>query len=410
MSVYQVMPDLTGEEYEELKEDIAQRGVMVPIEYDEHGNVLDGHHRLKACAELGIADFPRVIRAGMSEQEKRTHARKLNMARRHLTREQKRGMIWEQLTETLEKSDRQIASGLGVSDKTVGSQRRELEGRAEIPHVDKTVDTLGREQPRKPVSLFNPTPREEHAIQNPSVLEKLASGAASSAVSAHKLVMREEKAERKNTPFSLSESDCWLLCADIRDGLPDVPDDSVDFVITDPPYPKEYIPLYESLSLLASRVLKDGGSLLCMCGQSYLNEVMLGLCTHMTYHWTLCYFTPGGQSPQLWGKRTNTFWKPIVWLTKGKYDGDMIGDVIRTPPNENDKMFHEWGQSIAGLDEIIQKFTYPGQTILDPFMGGGTTAVCAVKAGRRFIGADISNECVETVTRRISEVTRDAGS
>ena len=88
----------------------------------------------------------------------------------------------------------------------------------------------------------------------------------------------------------------------------------------------------------------------------------------------------------------------------------MIGDVIRTPPNENDKMFHEWGQSIAGFDEIIQKFTYPGQTILDPFMGGGTTAVCAIKAGRRFIGADISNECVETVTRRISEVTRDAGS
>ena len=182
-----------------------------------------------------------------------------------------------------------------------------MEGRAEIPHVDKTVDTLGREQPRKSVSLFNPTPREERAIQNPSVLEKLASGAASSAVNAHKLVMREEKAERKNTPFSLSESDCRLFCADIRDGLPDIPDDCVDFIITDPPYPKEYIPLYESLSLFASRVLKDGGSLLCMCGQSYLNEVMRALCVHMTYHWTLCYLTPGGQSPRLWNKRTNTF-------------------------------------------------------------------------------------------------------
>ena len=40
---YQVMPDLTPEEYAELKSDIASRGVMVPVEFDEAGNVLDGH-------------------------------------------------------------------------------------------------------------------------------------------------------------------------------------------------------------------------------------------------------------------------------------------------------------------------------------------------------------------------------
>ena len=88
---------------------------MVPIEYDEHGNVLDGHHRLKICVELGIKDFPTVYRPGLSEADKRIHARMLNMARRHLTQEQRRGLIREQLTETPEKSDRQIAAGLGVS-------------------------------------------------------------------------------------------------------------------------------------------------------------------------------------------------------------------------------------------------------------------------------------------------------
>lgn len=41
---YQLLPDLTEEEYEALKADIAERGVMVPIELDEQGNVLDGHH------------------------------------------------------------------------------------------------------------------------------------------------------------------------------------------------------------------------------------------------------------------------------------------------------------------------------------------------------------------------------
>ena len=123
---YQVMPDMAQDEYEALKEDIAERGVMIPIEFDENGNVLDGHHRLKICAELGIADYPKIIRAGMSETEKWTHARKLNMARRHLTREQRREMIRAQIKDTPELSDRQIARMLGVSHSTVGIIRREL--------------------------------------------------------------------------------------------------------------------------------------------------------------------------------------------------------------------------------------------------------------------------------------------
>jgi len=95
----------------------------------------------------------------MTDSEKRVHARKLNMARRHMTQEQRRELIREQLAETPEKSDRQIAAGLGVSDKTVGSQRKEMERCAEIPHVEKTVDTLGRIQPRKPVTVFTKTGR-----------------------------------------------------------------------------------------------------------------------------------------------------------------------------------------------------------------------------------------------------------
>ena len=56
--IYQVMPNLSAEEYAELKADIQLRGVMVPIEFDEKGNVLDGHHRLQICGELGITDYP----------------------------------------------------------------------------------------------------------------------------------------------------------------------------------------------------------------------------------------------------------------------------------------------------------------------------------------------------------------
>src|SRR5687768_2923035 len=57
LAKYQLFPDLAPEEYEELKADIAARGVQVPIEYDEEKNILDGHHRKRICDELGITDF-----------------------------------------------------------------------------------------------------------------------------------------------------------------------------------------------------------------------------------------------------------------------------------------------------------------------------------------------------------------
>ena len=89
---YQVMPPLTADDFDALRADIAARGVMVPVEYDDAGNVLDGHHRIRACQELGITDWPRMIRQGLTEPQKRAHARALNLARRHLTQEQRRDL------------------------------------------------------------------------------------------------------------------------------------------------------------------------------------------------------------------------------------------------------------------------------------------------------------------------------
>lgn len=152
MTAYQVLPDLSAEDFAALRADIAARGVLVPVEYDENGNILDGHHRVRACEELGLTDWPRFIRKGLSEADKRVHARQLNLARRHLSRDQKRDLIAAQLRETPEKSNRQVAEGLGVDDKTVGAVRRGLESIAEIPQCDRETKD-GRTYPaaRKPI-------------------------------------------------------------------------------------------------------------------------------------------------------------------------------------------------------------------------------------------------------------------
>lgn len=133
MVKYQLLPPLTEVEFADLKADIKARGVLVPVEYDDDGEVLDGHHRVRACAELGVTDWPRVVRTGFSEDAKRLHARQLNLARRHLDRAQKRALIAAQLKDTPEKSNRQIAEGLKVDHKTVQAVRSERQSIGEIP-------------------------------------------------------------------------------------------------------------------------------------------------------------------------------------------------------------------------------------------------------------------------------------
>ena len=51
---FQVMPPLADDDFAALKADIQANGVLIPVEVDEDGNVLDGHHRVRACNELGI--------------------------------------------------------------------------------------------------------------------------------------------------------------------------------------------------------------------------------------------------------------------------------------------------------------------------------------------------------------------
>lgn len=144
---YQVMPDLSDEEYDALKANITERGVMVPIEVDEEGNVLDGHHRKRVCEELGITDYPTIVREGLTEQEKILHAFTLNTARRQLTREQKAECITKLLQRDPTLSDRKIGKALGVSHPTVGRYRKQLEEEGKVVKVTTRTGEDGKSYP-----------------------------------------------------------------------------------------------------------------------------------------------------------------------------------------------------------------------------------------------------------------------
>lgn len=185
----------------------------------------------------------------------------------------------------------------------------------------------------------------------------------------------------------------------------EIAEESVDIIITDPPYPQEFVHLYEDLARFAARVLKPGGSCIAMIGQSYLPDIVAGMARHLRYHWTCGYITPGGQSVQLWERKVNTFWKPLLWFTKGDYAGDWVGDVCKSDANDNDKDHHHWGQSESGMADIVERFTSRGCVVLDPFLGGGTTGVVCVAKQRTFIGIEIDKEVASKAEQRIRNVS-----
>jgi N6-adenosine-specific RNA methylase IME4/ParB-like chromosome segregation protein Spo0J len=146
---YQLLPPLSAEEYASLEVSIIAHGVLVPVEYDEDGEILDGHHRVAICESLGLVDWPRFVRKGLSETDKRKLARELNVSRRHLSTAQKQAVIADQLRDTPSISSRAIAGMLGVDHKTVSSVRSRLVEGGEIPHHEEVEGRDGVKQPAR---------------------------------------------------------------------------------------------------------------------------------------------------------------------------------------------------------------------------------------------------------------------
>jgi hypothetical protein len=173
-----------------------------------------------------------------------------------------------------------------------------------------------------------------------------------------------------------------------------------DVVITDPPYPKEFLSMFSELA----EACKDVPVVAVMSGQSYIPEVMERLCEHLKYRWTMAYMTPGGQAVQQWTAKVNTSWKPVFLFGESI---EWFGDVAVSKPNDNDKRFHDWGQSESGMTDLINRLTKPGQLICDPFLGGGTTAVASIAMGRRFVGCDIDQTSVDKTKKRLEGMLCD---
>ena len=212
----------------------------------------------------------------------------------------------------------------------------------------------------------------------------------------------ERAAKPKSTRSDVAVCDVSALGERLKSG-------SVDAIITNPPYVAEKVGVYETLAGVAARLLRPGGVLVAMAGHIWLPETLDRLRagaagTDLNYQWTLAELLPWSQQI-VHSRKVVPRWKPAVIMARGRRDGERFVDLVqakRLKPGET-KQHHEWEQNIDVAEALVERFTDPGDFLVDPFCGSGTFGVAAIRAGRRWHGSDIDRAAVDTTIRRLSE-------
>lgn len=420
-----LLPDMTDEEYAALRADIDAHGLLVPITlYD--GQVLDGRHRLRACRELGIE--PRY--EDFAGDDPLTFVVATNVHRRHLSAAQRAALAVEILP-MIEEAARRRQAEAGGGRGRAGGDTRTLSAKMRTPfdRSDKAaaamtgagsryVSDAKRIAQRAPdVLAAVKTGRLDMATAKAAadlpgevradLVTRLDTTTPAARKEARAEIARASRITSRPATANVSvpAERCDIHLGSVLDAL-SLPPCSVDWVVTDPPYIAESLDAWRDLGKVASHVLRPGGALVAMSGQYHLPEVTSLLGENLDYLWTIAYLTPGGTATHVFPRKVNSSWKPVlVYGRQGeRYGGPAYGDVARSPVNGADKAHHHWGQSESGMSDLMRRFVEPGQVVLDPFLGGGTTAVVALALGARVLGFDIDPAAIEITRQRIAEV------
>ena len=254
-----------------LASSIAQVGLLHPLVVSPDHRLIAGARRLAALQSLGRTEAPVTVVTNLTDAAAWLRAeRDENTCRLDLAPSEAVaiGLELERLERQAAK-ERQAAAGpeegrgckrtgSGKFPEPVKGQARDKAGQA-VGMSGKTyakakavveAATRDPERCRQLIEEMDRTGNVDRAYKRLKTLQEQEALAAAAAA----LPPAQER-------FQLHHGDF----AEVSRALPDA---SVDVIITDPPYPKEYLPLYGQLAQVAGRLLKPGGALLVMVGQS----------------------------------------------------------------------------------------------------------------------------------------------
>jgi len=203
-----------------------------------------------------------------------------------------------------------------------------------------------------------------------------------------------------------------LHLGDCLEVMRSMPDKSVDAVITDPPYGKQCDIENKSNSRWSS---KNGFSdLWTKNEQNNWNikpsQLVFDNIFRVSKHqviWGGNYFNlPPTPCWLVWNKGQRNFSFADAELAWTSYDKAIrIFDFPRAKMKSENKQ-HPTQKPLALMRWCIEKYTHEGDTILDPFMGSGTTGVACVQTGRNFIGIEIDPTYFAIAEKRIAEAQK----
>lgn len=228
--------------------------------------------------------------------------------------------------------------------------------------------------------------------------------------------------------------------------MKEIPDNSVHLMITSPPYNvskeydedlslKEYLQLLENAFRETFRVLVNGGRACINVANlgrkpyiplsDYISKMMMNIGFNMRGEiiWNKAASASPSTAWGSWQSASNPTLRDIheyiLVFSKGDYKLEK-GKKENTISKEQ---FMEWTKSIWTMKaesarrighpapfpeelpyRLIQLYSFKNDIILDPFMGSGTTAISALKSGRKFVGYEISGEYIELAANRISHI------
>lgn len=223
----------------------------------------------------------------------------------------------------------------------------------------------------------------------------------------------------------------YIDCCDCLDGLREVPDHSVDLIVTDPPYFLSMghagsktnaqsvqlnsnrafndlaicTPFYRQLFEEFARVLKETGSF-------YFFTDWRGY----AYYFPMINAALPVRNLIVWDKKSGpgSFYsfahELIIFGTyRSKTKTGVGSNVWREAAfssgarSTDGEKVHPTQKPVALLTRMIEDGTEPGAVVLDTFMGSGTTAVACLKSGRQFIGFELDEQYHAIAQQRIAE-------
>lgn len=206
--------------------------------------------------------------------------------------------------------------------------------------------------------------------------------------------------------YKLIQGDCLQV-------LPTLGNESVDLIVTDPPFKVETLDFPFLLSQ-CGRILKSGGAIYCYWSskgltwyeplfrkefnlKNILSIKTKNFITHpwdkeaFDFKWTPVFFGIKGKLGYHLGKRC---------LERGYNSGDAWDCVMPQSNWKKEKKFHQWQKPESSIKRMVAISSEKNDVVLDPFLGSGTTMKVAQDLGRSCIGIEINPDYCEIVKNR----------